>query len=90
MSAFRVILLPGIVLPARLAYEALINALDPDIQAVAKDLEVYAKREPTEDYSLDAEIAGVLGVSRVRVAVTLPRTRRRLEKEFRAITGGRS
>ena len=38
----------------------------------------------------NAEIARVLGVSRVRVAVTLHRTRRRLEKEFRAITGGRS
>jgi RNA polymerase sigma-70 factor (ECF subfamily) len=38
----------------------------------------------------NAEIARVLAVSRVRVAVTLHRTRRRLEKEFRAITGGRS
>lgn len=38
----------------------------------------------------NAGIARVLGVSRVRVAVTLHRTRRRLEKEFRAITGGRS
>jgi RNA polymerase sigma-70 factor (ECF subfamily) len=38
----------------------------------------------------NATIARVLGVSRVRVAVTLHRTRRRLETEFRAIAGGRS
>jgi pimeloyl-ACP methyl ester carboxylesterase len=55
-----VILLPGIVLPAELAYGALIAALGPDIEAVAKELEVYAGPEPPEDYSLDAEIAGVL------------------------------
>lgn len=35
------------------------------------------------------EIAQVMGISRVRVAVTLHRTRRRLEHQFRAITGGR-
>jgi pimeloyl-ACP methyl ester carboxylesterase len=60
LSAFRVILLPGIVLPAQPAYGALIAALGPDVEAVAKDLEVYATPEPTEDYSLEAEIAGIL------------------------------
>lgn len=35
------------------------------------------------------EIAQAMGFSRVRVAVTLHRTRRRLEHEFRAMTGGR-
>jgi pimeloyl-ACP methyl ester carboxylesterase len=55
-----VLLLPGIVLPADPAYAALISALDPDVDAVAKDLEVYASAEPPEDYGFDLEIAGVL------------------------------
>jgi pimeloyl-ACP methyl ester carboxylesterase len=60
LSAFRVILLPGILLPAEPAYGALIAALGSDVEAVAKDLEVYATPEPPEDYSLEVEIAGVL------------------------------
>ena len=60
LSAFRVILLPGIMLPAEAAYGALIAALGPDVEAVPKDLEVYATPDPPEDYSLDIEIAGVL------------------------------
>lgn len=54
LSAFRVLLLPGIVLPAKPAYGALIAALGPDVEVVAKDLEVYATPEPREDYSLEA------------------------------------
>ena len=54
------ILLPGIVLPAEAAYGALIDALEPDVEAVAKDLEVYATPEPPEAYSLELEVAGVL------------------------------
>jgi pimeloyl-ACP methyl ester carboxylesterase len=53
-------LLPGIVLPAEPAYGALIEALGPDVDAVAKDLEVYATPEPPQDYSLEVEIEGVL------------------------------
>lgn len=60
MTASRVLLLPGSVLPADLAYGALIPALGPDIEAVAKDLEVYAGDAPPADYSLDTEVAGVL------------------------------
>ena len=48
------------MLPAELAYGALIAALGPDVDAVAKDLEVYAAPEPPEHYSLDAEVAGVV------------------------------
>jgi pimeloyl-ACP methyl ester carboxylesterase len=55
-----VILLPGILLPAELAYGALIAALGPDVDAVAKELDVYAGPEPPEDYSLGLEVAGVL------------------------------
>jgi pimeloyl-ACP methyl ester carboxylesterase len=53
-------MLPGIVLPAEPAYGALIAALGPDVEAVAKDLEVYATLEPPEAYSLELEVAGVL------------------------------
>ena len=60
MSALPVILLPGIVLPAELAYGALIAALGPEVEAVPKDLEVYSTPEPPEDFGLDVEIAGVL------------------------------
>jgi pimeloyl-ACP methyl ester carboxylesterase len=54
------ILLPGGVLPAELAYEALLEALaGDDVEAVAKDLEVYATEQPPPDYSLDVEVEGV-------------------------------
>jgi pimeloyl-ACP methyl ester carboxylesterase len=59
VPAFRAILLPGIVLPAELAYGALIAELGPGVEAVAKDLEIYATPEPPGDYALDVEIAGV-------------------------------
>ena len=54
------LLLPGIVLPAELAYGALIAALGPGVDAVAKELEIYATEEPPEDYGLEHEVAGVL------------------------------
>jgi pimeloyl-ACP methyl ester carboxylesterase len=60
MPSARVILLPGIVLPADLAYSSLIQELGGDVDAVAKDLEIYAADEPPEDYTLDLEVAGVL------------------------------
>ena len=47
--------LPGAVLPAQPAYGALIEALGPDVQAVAKDLELYAGDEPPPGWSLDTE-----------------------------------
>ena len=55
-----VILLPGSVLPAESAYGALLASLGPDVEAVAKDLDVYATSEPPADYSLDLEVDGVL------------------------------
>ncbi len=60
MSRHHVILLPGGVLPAALAYADLLPALGPDVDAVAKDLELYSAGEPASDYSLDLEVAGVL------------------------------
>jgi pimeloyl-ACP methyl ester carboxylesterase len=55
-----VILLPGGVMPANLAYGALLQELGDDVDAVARDLEVYASPEPPVGYTLDHEIAGVL------------------------------
>ena len=60
MGPIRAILLPGSVLPADPAYGALIRALGPDVQAVAKDLELYAGAAPPPGWSLDTEIDGVL------------------------------
>ena len=54
------VLLPGVVLPKDLAYGALVDAFPDDVRAHAKDLEVYATDEPSPDYGLDLEIAGVL------------------------------
>jgi pimeloyl-ACP methyl ester carboxylesterase len=60
VTAFRAILLPGIVLPAELAYGGLVAALGSDVDAVAKDLEVYTTPDSLEDYSLEVEVSGVL------------------------------
>lgn len=53
-------MLPGAVLPAELAFEDLIEALGADVEAIAKDLELYATPTPPEGYSLETEVAGVL------------------------------
>ena len=54
------ILLPGIVLPAELAYPALLEAFGEGVEARAKELEVYADAEPPPDYGLETELAGIL------------------------------
>jgi pimeloyl-ACP methyl ester carboxylesterase len=58
-----VILLPGAVLPAELAYGALLNALGDEVAAVAKELEIYAGEAPPPNYALDVEIEGILRAS---------------------------
>src|SRR5439155_4239999 len=60
MAPFRVIMLPGSVLPAEIAYGSLEAALGSDAEVVAKELEVYATDEAPGDYTLDLEVAGVL------------------------------
>jgi pimeloyl-ACP methyl ester carboxylesterase len=60
----QVILLPGGVMPAGMAYGALIDALGDDVEAIAKDLEVYVGPEPPPDYTLEHEIGGVLRTAR--------------------------
>jgi pimeloyl-ACP methyl ester carboxylesterase len=66
VSPSRVILLPGSVLPADLAYGSLVSALGSGADAVVKDLEVYATAEAPTDYTLDLEVAGVLRVAEHR------------------------
>ena len=60
MPQYRVILLPGSVLPAELAYGGLLSALGSNVDALAKELEVYAASEPPLDDTLDVEVDGVL------------------------------
>jgi pimeloyl-ACP methyl ester carboxylesterase len=60
----RVILLPGGVMPAQLAYADLIDALGSDVEAVAKELELYAGPEPPSGYTLATEVDGILRSAR--------------------------
>jgi pimeloyl-ACP methyl ester carboxylesterase len=55
-----VVLLPGGVLPAEPAYAALLGVLGDRVDAIAKDLEVYAGDEPPPDFSLATEVKGIL------------------------------
>jgi pimeloyl-ACP methyl ester carboxylesterase len=48
------------MLPARPAYGALLEALGDRVEAVAKDLEVYAGDEPPPGFGLGTEVDGVL------------------------------
>ena len=54
------ILLPGIVMPAELAYGPLLDCLGRGQDAVAKTLELYAGEEPPPEYGVETEVAGVL------------------------------
>lgn len=56
---WRAIFLPGGVLPATPAYHDLLAELGDDVDARAKELEVYAADSPPSDYSLDTEIGGI-------------------------------
>lgn len=56
----QVVLLPGGVVPAEPAYAALLSALGEHVDAVAKDLEVYAGEEPPSDFSLATEVEGIV------------------------------
>ena len=56
---YRVVLLPGGVLPAEPAYAALLGVLGDQVAAVTKDLEVYAQEQPPLDFSLATEVDGI-------------------------------
>lgn len=59
MARTPVILLPGVVLPAALAYPGLIAALGDGFECVPKELEVYADPDPPKGYGLDSEVEGI-------------------------------
>jgi pimeloyl-ACP methyl ester carboxylesterase len=59
-NRYPVVLLPGGVLPAKLAYAPLLERLGDRVDAVAKDLEIYAADEPPADFGLDTEVEGTL------------------------------
>jgi len=55
-----VIFLPGILMPAALRYERLLDALGEDVDPVVKELEVYrGPSTPPLGYSLEVELAGI-------------------------------
>ena len=59
-----VILLPGGILPAGPAYQALLAELGDDVDARAKDLEMYAGQTiPPPGYSLETEVEGIRRVA---------------------------
>lgn len=59
-----VIFLPGILMPAALRYEPLLQVLGDDVDAVTKDLEVYrGSSVPPPGYSLDMELEGIARVA---------------------------
>jgi pimeloyl-ACP methyl ester carboxylesterase len=53
------IFLPGIVMPAEIRYLRLFEALGDDVDAVAKDLEVYRGPVPPPRYTFAMEIEGI-------------------------------
>lgn len=60
MSKRPVVLIPGGVLPAELAYADLRRALGADVDVIANDHAVYAAELPPADYTLDLEVEAVL------------------------------
>jgi pimeloyl-ACP methyl ester carboxylesterase len=59
MTLTPLVLLPGILMPAALRYGPLLAALVDGVQALPKDLEIYAGLEPSEGYSIETEVKGV-------------------------------
>jgi pimeloyl-ACP methyl ester carboxylesterase len=55
-----VVMLPGGVLPAEIAYKDLIQQLEPQTDVVAKELEIYSTDRPPTDYGLNVEVEGIL------------------------------
>jgi pimeloyl-ACP methyl ester carboxylesterase len=53
-------LLPGSILPAEPAYAALLSVFGDRVDAVVKDLEVYADDRPPPGYDLAVEVDGIL------------------------------
>lgn len=59
MAGTPVILLPGVMLPAALAYPGLVTALGDGFECLPKELEVYAGPRPAKGFGLDTEVEGI-------------------------------
>ena len=53
------IFLPGVTVPAHIAYARLLGELDGSPAAVPKELEIYRDDRPPDGYRLDLEIDGI-------------------------------
>ena len=58
-----VLLVPGGVMPGALSYAPLLNVIKDHLQAVVKDLEVYATASPPGNYGLELEVEGIKRVA---------------------------
>jgi pimeloyl-ACP methyl ester carboxylesterase len=54
-----VIFVPGGVMPGSLSYGPLLNMVGNQIQAIVKELEVYATDSPPADYGLELEVEAI-------------------------------
>ena len=59
MKEIRLILLPGIIMPAALRYQPLLRELAEGVRALPKELEVFAGPSPPTEYSIEMEIEGL-------------------------------
>lgn len=57
--AERLLLLPGILMPAALRFQPLLAELGADVSPIAKELEVYAGPTIPADYGIETELAGI-------------------------------
>jgi pimeloyl-ACP methyl ester carboxylesterase len=58
-----VILLPGAVMPAAIAYADLVKIFGPEVDAHPKELELYAADEPPVGWGLHTEVEGIRRVA---------------------------
>ncbi len=67
------ILVPGVITPAQVRYAALIEALGPGVNAVAKDLEVYSGSPIPDASAYGPRSTGSRAGRRSRIRGTIPR-----------------
>jgi pimeloyl-ACP methyl ester carboxylesterase len=58
-ATIQALFLPGIILPAALRYARLFEALGSEVNAIAKELEVYASDRPPDGYDISMEVEGI-------------------------------
>jgi pimeloyl-ACP methyl ester carboxylesterase len=63
MTPPRVVLLPGIVMPANLRYAALASELGGSASLQLKELEVYSGDQPPPGYRISTEVEGITAVA---------------------------